>query len=300
MAAKDSSTDDDKNDAGDERPSRNFIEQIIDADLAAGKNDGRVHTRFPPEPNGYLHIGHAKSICLNFGLADEFNGKFNLRFDDTNPTKEDQEYVDSIIDDVRWLGADWDDRLFYASDYFQQLYDWAVQLIEDGKAYVCDLNAEQVREYRGTLNAPGKNSPFRDRSVKENLDLFSEDAEWRVSGRRADAAGEDRHGVAQHQPARPRDVPHQARRASSLGRQMVHLSVLRLHARPERFDRGDHPFDLYARIRKPPAALRLVLRSAGHPPSAADRIRATQSHLHGDEQAKAVAAGAREARLGLG
>ena len=158
---------------GDKPVSRNFIEQIIDADRAAGKNAGRVHTRFPPEPNGYLHIGHAKSICLNFGLAKEFGGKFNLRFDDTNPTKEEQEYVDSIIDDVRWLGGDWEDRLFYASDYFQQLYDWAVQLIKDGKAYVCDLTAEEVRAHRGTLTEPGKDSPYRNRSVAENLDLFT-------------------------------------------------------------------------------------------------------------------------------
>jgi glutaminyl-tRNA synthetase len=157
---------------GEKPSSRNFIQQIIDADRAAGKNGGRVHTRFPPEPNGYLHIGHAKSICLNFGLAQEYGGKFNLRFDDTNPTKEEQEYVDSIIDDVRWLGGDWEDRLFYASDYFQQLYDWAIQLIKEGKAYVCDLSAEEVRAHRGTLSEPGKNSPFRNRSVAENLDLF--------------------------------------------------------------------------------------------------------------------------------
>jgi glutaminyl-tRNA synthetase len=151
---------------------RNFIQQIIDADRAAGRYGGRVHTRFPPEPNGYLHIGHAKSICLNYGLAQEYGGKFNLRFDDTNPTKEEQEYVDSIIDDVRWLGADWEDRLFYASDYFDQLYEWAIQLIKEGKAYVCDLSAEQMREYRGTLTQPGVNSPYRDRSVSENMDLF--------------------------------------------------------------------------------------------------------------------------------
>ncbi len=154
------------------KPTRHFIQQIIDADRAAGKHGGRVHTRFPPEPNGYLHIGHAKSICLNFGLAEEYGGKFNLRFDDTNPTKEEQEYVDSIIDDVRWLGGHWEDRLFYASDYFQQLYDWAIQLIEEGKAYVCDLTADQMREYRGTLTQPGRNSPYRVRSVAENLDLF--------------------------------------------------------------------------------------------------------------------------------
>jgi glutaminyl-tRNA synthetase len=155
-----------------EKPSRNFIQQIIDADRAAGKNGGRVHTRFPPEPNGYLHIGHAKSICLNFGLAQEYGGKFNLRFDDTNPTKEEQEYVDSIIDDVRWLGGNWEDRLFYASDYFDQLSAWAVQLINEGRAYVCDLSADDMREHRGTLTHPGKNSPYRDRTVAENLDLF--------------------------------------------------------------------------------------------------------------------------------
>jgi glutaminyl-tRNA synthetase len=152
--------------------SKNFIEQIIDADLAAGKNGGRVHTRFPPEPNGYLHIGHAKSICLNYGLARKYGGKFNLRFDDTNPAKEEQEYVDAIIDDVRWLGGDWDDRLFYASDYFDQLYEWAINLIKAGKAYVCDLSAEEMREYRGTLTAPGRDSPYRNRSAAENLGLF--------------------------------------------------------------------------------------------------------------------------------
>lgn len=150
----------------------NFIRNIIVEDRKNNKNDGRVHTRFPPEPNGYLHIGHAKSICLNFGLAAEFGGLCNLRFDDTNPSKEDVEYVDSIMDSVHWLGFDWGDRLFYASDYFQQLYDFAVQLIKKGKAYVCDLSAEEIREYRGTLTEPGRNSPYRDRSEEENLDLF--------------------------------------------------------------------------------------------------------------------------------
>jgi glutaminyl-tRNA synthetase len=164
----------DQADAGEKAASRNFIEQIIDADRAAGKNGGRVHTRFPPEPNGYLHIGHAKSICLNFGLAQQYGGKFNLRFDDTNPAKEEQEYVDSIIDDVHWLGGDWEDRLFYASDYFDQLYEWAIKLIKDGKAYVCDLSADQMREYRGTLTEPGRDSPNRNRSVAENLDLFEQ------------------------------------------------------------------------------------------------------------------------------
>ena len=150
----------------------NFIRDIIVEDLKSGKYRGRVQTRFPPEPNGYLHIGHAKSICLNFGLAAEFGGETNLRFDDTNPEKEEQEYVDSIMTDVRWLGFDWGDRLFYASDYFDRLYEWALQLIKDGKAYVDDLSAEQVREMRGTLNAPGVESPYRNRSVEENLDLF--------------------------------------------------------------------------------------------------------------------------------
>jgi glutaminyl-tRNA synthetase len=151
--------------------SLNFIEAIIENDLQTGKRD-RVHTRFPPEPNGYLHIGHAKSICLNFGLAKQYGGKCNLRFDDTNPTKEEVEYVDSIKEDVQWLGFSWNAEL-YASDYFEQLYQWAVQLIQAGKAYVCDLTADQMREYRGSLTEPGKNSPFRDRGLEENLDLFT-------------------------------------------------------------------------------------------------------------------------------
>ncbi len=153
------------------RPS-NFVRDIVLDDLKTNKYNGRVQTRFPPEPNGYLHIGHAKSICLNFGLAAEFGGKTNLRFDDTNPEKEEQEYVDSIIADARWLGADWGDRMFYASDYFDQLHAWAVQLIKAGKAYVDDLGAEAVRKYRGSLTEPGKESPYRNRSIEENLDLF--------------------------------------------------------------------------------------------------------------------------------
>ncbi|RLC71966.1 MAG: glutamine--tRNA ligase [Chloroflexi bacterium] len=150
----------------------NFIRAIIEEDLRTNKYGGRVHTRFPPEPNGYLHIGHAKSICLNFGLAADYGGLCNLRFDDTNPTKEEAEYVEAIKEDVRWLGFDWGDRLFYASDYFEQLYEYAVQLIKKGKAYVCDLSSEEIREYRGTLTEPGKDSPYRNRSVEENLDLF--------------------------------------------------------------------------------------------------------------------------------
>lgn len=151
----------------------NFIQNIINEDAKTGKHGNRVHTRFPPEPNGYLHIGHAKSICLNFGIAAENGGLCNLRFDDTNPSKEEVEYVDSIQEDVRWLGFDWGDRMYYASDYFPQLFEYALQLIRMGKAYVCDLTAQQIREHRGTLTEPGKNSPFRDRSVEENLDLFN-------------------------------------------------------------------------------------------------------------------------------
>ena len=151
----------------------NFITKIIDEDNKTGKWDKRVHTRFPPEPNGYLHIGHAKSICLNFGIAKKYNGKCNLRFDDTNPLKEEVEYVESIIDDVKWLGFKWDDKPLYASDYFDKMFDYAVELIKQGNAYVCDLNSDEVKNQRGTLTKPGIESPFRDRSVSENLDLFS-------------------------------------------------------------------------------------------------------------------------------
>jgi glutaminyl-tRNA synthetase len=157
--------------AAESAPSH-FIRNIVTEDLKQGKNDHRVHTRFPPEPNGYLHIGHAKAICLNFGVAAEFNGLCNLRFDDTNPSKEDVEYVESIKQDVRWLGFDWGNREYYASDYFGQLYQFAIQLIKSGKAYVCDLSSDDIREYRGTLTEPGRNSPYRDRSMEENLDLF--------------------------------------------------------------------------------------------------------------------------------
>ena len=150
-----------------------FIRDIIDKDIKIDKYGGRVHTRFPPEPNGYLHIGHAKSICLNFGIAAQYKGLCNLRFDDTNPTKEEQEYVDSILDSVRWLGFDWGDRLYYASDYFDQMHDYAVQLIKAGAAYVDDLSADEIREHRGTLTQPGKESPYRSRSIEENLDLFA-------------------------------------------------------------------------------------------------------------------------------
>ena len=194
----------------------NFVRHIIDADIESNKYGGKVATRFPPEPNGYLHIGHAKSICLNFGIAEDYQGTCNLRFDDTNPHKENIEYIEAIKEDVRWLGFDWGDRLYFASDYFEQLYGFAVELITAGKAYVCDLTAEQTREYRGTLTEPGRDSPYRERSVEENLDLFArmragefKDGE-RVLRARIDMASPNmnmrdptlyriRHGVIHHQ-----------------------------------------------------------------------------------------------------
>jgi glutaminyl-tRNA synthetase len=164
---------DEKNDNKEKKSAPgNFIKAIIEKDITENKNNGRVHTRFPPEPNGYLHIGHAKSICLNFGLAIEYGGLYNLRFDDTNPCKEEEEYVEAIKEDILWLGFDWQDREYYASDYYEQLYEFALRLIKEGKAYVCDLTPDQIREYRGTLTQPGKESPHRDRSIEENLDLF--------------------------------------------------------------------------------------------------------------------------------
>ncbi|MCX5667934.1 MAG: glutamine--tRNA ligase, partial [Candidatus Omnitrophica bacterium] len=156
----------------EKREPTNFIREIIDEHNRAGRFQGRLHTRFPPEPNGYLHIGHAKAICISFGIASDYNGLCNLRMDDTNPEKEEAEYVNAIIEDVRWLGFDWGDRLYYASDYFDKIYEYAVQLIKLGKAYVCDLDADKIREYRGTLKEPGKDSPYRNRPVEENLDLF--------------------------------------------------------------------------------------------------------------------------------
>ncbi|MGE4549987.1 MAG: glutamate--tRNA ligase family protein, partial [Opitutales bacterium] len=162
----------DTNDNQEEKP-LDFIRSIVTGDVESGKNDSRVHTRFPPEPNGYLHLGHAKSICLNFGIAKEFGGLCNLRMDDTNPAAEKTEYAEAIMEDVRWLGFDWEDRLFHASDYFDQLHQWAIQLIGDGKAYVCDLPPAEIRRTRGTFTSPGENSPFRERGPEENLDLFN-------------------------------------------------------------------------------------------------------------------------------
>ncbi|MBN1425059.1 glutamine--tRNA ligase/YqeY domain fusion protein [Candidatus Fermentibacteria bacterium] len=165
-------TENERAEAGEPERPRDFIREIVEGDIRAGKNGGRVHTRFPPEPNGYLHIGHAKAISIDFGIAEEYGGLCNLRFDDTNPVKEETEYVEGMKHDIRWLGYDWGDRLFFASDYYEQLYTWAVELIRKGKAYVCDLSPDEVREYRGTLTEPGRESPYRNRSVEENLALF--------------------------------------------------------------------------------------------------------------------------------
>ena len=233
---------------------RDFIRDIVQADLSSKKHS-RIVTRFPPEPNGYLHIGHAKSIALNFGIAQEFAGKCHLRFDDTNPTKEEQEYIDSIQADVHWLGYDWGTDLYYASDYFERLYDWAEGLIKAGHAYVDDQSQEEIRVNRGTLTEPGKNSPFRDRTVDENLDLFQAHEGRRIPERHPRAAREDRHGRRQHQPARPRALPHPACRAPAHRHQMVDLSELRLRPRPVGRHRRHHAFDLHAGIRGPPAAL---------------------------------------------
>ena len=183
-------------------------------------------TRFPPEPNGYLHIGHAKAICLNFGVAEEFRGRCHLRFDDTNPTKEEQEFIDAIKRDVHWLGFDWGEHLYHASDYFEQLYDWAEYLIREGKAYVDDTPPDQMRSQRGTLTEPGQNSPVPLSLDRGEPGPVPPHARRRVPQRRARAAREDRHGVAQHEPARPGAVPHPARRASAHRQRLVHLPHL--------------------------------------------------------------------------
>ncbi len=278
----------------------NFIREIILDDLKTNKYGGRVHTRFPPEPNGYLHIGHAKSINLNFGLAQEFGGKCNLRFDDTNPSKEETEYVDSIIEDVRWLGGDWEDRLFYASDYFGQLYEWAVQLIKSGKAYVCDLSAEEVRKQRGTLTEPGQESPYRNRSVEENLDLF----ERMKAGEFPDGARTLRAKIDMASPnLNLRDpVMYRILHAEHhrTGDKWCIYPMYDFAHGAVGFHRRHHAFHLHAGIRRSSAALRLVRRTARHLSSAADRVRPAESHLHAAEQAQAAATGPAKARERLG
>ena len=233
---------------------RDFIRDIVQADLDSA-NTRQIVTRFPPEPNGYLHIGHAKSIALNFGIAQEFAGRCHLRFDDTNPTKEEQEYIDSIQADVHWLGYDWGTDLFYASDYFERLYDWAEGLISAGHAYVDDQSQEEIRVSRGTLTEPGKNSPFRDRSGGGKSRPVPPHEGRRVSERRARAARQDRHGrPATSTCATPCSIA-SCTPPSAHRQQMVDLSELRLRPRPVGRDRRHHAFDLHAGIRGPPAAL---------------------------------------------
>ena len=278
----------------------NFLQEIVAADLKSGKHV-RVHTRFPPEPNGYLHIGHAKSICLNFGLAREFGGLWNLRFDDTNPETEEIEYVESIQNDVRWLGFDWDDRLYFASDYFEKLYEFAEELIQTGKAYVCSLNEEQIREYRGTISEPGRPSPYRERSPEENLDLF-----------RRMRKGEFPDGA--HVLRAKIDM-------ASANMKMRDPLLYRIR-HSEHYRRGDawciypfydfthclsdaierhHAFDLHARIREQPGALRLGDRKRQLPGAATPvRVRAVEPDVHGDEQAPVARAGRERPRLRLG
>ena len=275
-----------------------FIREAVKEDLRTGRFD-RVHTRFPPEPNAYLHIGHAKALWIDYGIAQDFGGLFNLRFDDTNPAKEEQEFVDAIIEDVRWVGADWGDRLFFASDYFERMYEWAVELIRKGKAYVCDLTADEVSAHRGTLTRPGKDSPFRNRSVDENLDLF---ARMRA-GEFPDGARTLRAKIDMAHPNLNLRDPIMYRilhaDAPPHRRQVVHLPDVRLGARAGGFHRGHHALALLARVREPPPALRLVPRPARHLPPAPDRVRAVQPDAHGDEQAQVHRAGRGRHREGL-
>ena len=279
---------------------RDFIRDIVRADLAAGRH-GTVVTRFPPEPNGYLHIGHAKSICLNFGVAQEFGGHCNLRFDDTNPLKEELRYIEAIKQDVRWLGFDWGEHLHFASDYFEQLYEWAEHLVRHGDAYVDDLSPEEMRAYRGTLTEPGRNSPYRDRPVAENLDLlrrmrageFPDGA--RVLRAKIDMASGN---INLRDPVLYR-ILHA--RASAHRRCLVHLSDLRLRARPVGCDRRGDALAVHARVRGSPPAVRLADRaSAGAEPAAPVRVRAAQSVAHHPVQAPPDPAGRGGPRARLG
>jgi hypothetical protein len=259
-----------------------------------------VQTRFPPEPNGYLHIGHAKSICLNFGLARSYGGKCNLRFDDTNPTKEEQEYVDSIQADVRWLGFEWD-ALYYASDFFEQLYQFAEHLIRTGQAYVCDLTGEQISEYRGSLDKPGRPSPFRERPAAESLDLFRRMRQGEFpNGARTLRAKID---MASPNPNLRDPVLYRILHAHHhrTGDRWCIYPMYDFAPRPVRRAGGHHALDLHAGVRDPPSALQLVPRApAGRAPPAADRVRAPEPDLHRAQQAQAARAGAGAARERLG
>ena len=236
----------------------NFVRDIVEADVKIGKHQGRVATRFPPEPNGYLHIGHAKSICLNFGLAQKFGGTCNLRLDDTNPLAESDEYVRSIVEDVRWLGFDYEDRLFFASDYFPQIYEWAEQLVRDGKAYVDDRGLEEIRSSRGNFYAGGQESPYRNRSIAENLDLLRRmragefgDGE-RVLRTKIDMSSPNR------KFARPGNVPNPPCAPSPHRRHLVPVPNVRLGPWPLRRGRKNYPFGMHVGIRRSPSPLRLV------------------------------------------
>ena len=244
---------------------KDFIREIVAADVAAGKNGGRVVTRFPPEPNGYLHIGHAKAICLDFGVAAEFGGYCNLRFDDTNPVKEDVEYVDSIKDDVRWLGLRLGRPRVLRVGLLRAALSVRRALIRKGVAYVDSLSADEIREHRGTLTEPGKDSPYRDAQRRREPRPVPPHARRRVPRRRARAAREDRHGVAEHQHARSGALPHPPRRASPHRRRVVHLSDVRLRAPAVGRDRRRHALALHARVRGSPAALRLGASSTPAP-----------------------------------
>ena len=262
-----------------------FVRQIVADDLAAGKYS-RIMTRFPPEPNGYLHIGHAKSICLNFGIAQEFKGLCNLRFDDTNPTKEEQEYVDSIMADVRWLGFDWDERLFFASDYFDQMYDYGLHLIKTGKAFVCSLTAEQIREYRGTLTEPGKESPYRNRSIEENLDLFTRmqagefpDGAHVLRAKIDMASG----NINMRDPVLYRILHAEHHRTGA--KWCLYPMYDYAHPISDALE-GDHPLHLHPGVRRPPAPVRLDPgQPAGALPALPVRVRPPEPELHGALQA---------------
>ena len=277
----------------------NFIRNIIDEDLANGKHQ-TVITRFPPEPNGYLHIGHAKSICLNFGLASYYSGRCHLRFDDTNPVKEEQEYIDAIKEDVRWLGFEWGEYEYHASDYFETLYAYAEKLVEKDLAFVCDLTPDEMREYRGTLTEPGKQSPFRGRSVEENLDLLRR----MRAGEFADGSRVLRAKIDMASPnLNLRDpIIYRILRAhsSAYRRRLVHLPDVRFRPRPVGFDRRDNSFPLHSRVSGSSSPVRLVLRGIGDLPSAADRVRQAQPDIHGDEQAPSAGTGQRETCVRLG
>ncbi len=273
----------------------------LSATVPPANTAGRVVTRFPPEPNGYLHIGHAKSICLNFGLAQEYGGVCHLRFDDTNPETEDMEYVEGHPARRALAGLRLGHNLFHASDYFEQLYDFAVELIRLGKAYVDSLTEDEIREYRGTVTEPGRNSPYRDRSVEENLDLLRPHEGRRIPGRRPRAARQDRHGRGEHEDARPAALPHPPRHPLPPGRRLVHLPDVRLRPPALGRHRRDHPLDLHPGVREQPRHLRLAGRHPALPrAAAADRVRPPEPHLHRDEQAQAPAARRAQARDGLG